>query len=1146
MFLSEAQVLLLLFWFFFCWLINYLNSCICKRVVLWSYRESAQVALAARSDTAEVLSLLDREEKELEAVEKSAVSKEVAILPCEETPEEECFFECIPEEECLAVGNSPQQTMSGEYLDQTSQIREDWETGKLWSPSQLVAALRANAARMAKPVLDSEDGRVGTPGAQFSKDMVFAARSSPLLRGIRTLVRRGSVLDRDNILVSVEETTKAELVVYPGYCDPAAVQGAEADAFPLSKRDRATASVAAYNELPSISEARLRKLLEKDFKSGGVVAMDISVQSHIGQKTPIVAFCSILDSSTNDFAESMQVAWYMNLAEGTCKILSVPLVNFPLSRELDLVDSYLKRLYLATYIYNSRGFTKGSAMFSYGIVSFSEYKPTINNVASRVAVEWDSVQKQQLKGERVVSGLNLLTTMQKQHDIDIPDIPATDWVCRAPRTAKPIIEIGSSGLKMPDFTSLRGGSFRAPPVPFGFTQGRRSTSSVVREWKPHECCNANCKACGKDGPPAYVDPSYQPCQACGNGPELFAADDPYLLDGSMPNHSTYVQHGIAERAPIYGLFPRFADKTLEGPLQLRTHIADVEISNLRAGYVIQTWSVASILNSNEPQGEFNKFQAILRYIRAGQLRVYIKVTSCLPISVVGLLKLSYTMRSGAVVQQGSHLKSVTLLPGIVFDGTRDTSAKIIVQVPSCHSIAPTSDFYHDLGTMFLACLTDYTSSAVLRSSFEIEVGIESGASLYENAYGNTMCMLGLTPPENVYVASQMLNISLDTTSPSFTQWRMPIIPSITFSEGNEYHPGLNASLFEHFGGWKGKCLFRFYAIAPALATGTFLVSFLPSANIENRKIPVSMLKAIGTGSNAFPSIELDLRTSNHAYFHVDFRDWKGFYPTGSGVEAHKPGKCRDFPWAVVTQTSRLTSNDRTYNKFRLYLELVEITECQFIGGTWVSPSRVLLPPMALGNAPQAMNCWFSAACLSRWRKDSYWVIPVGPQISQFVTFQGYDGANTKNCFMRHRASETAFWSGTIHYRFRTLDHLPCWAVYTSNPTLFHISSMFKEKRDVDILSGSTQVFTMEYNNQTCLEVTVPMNECFDRFSNQVPSSEEQVRFSYNGFIYFALPDFHNGCEIYLDVKLGEDFSFQGYSLGSSITLVEPVNIPVFK
>uniref|UniRef100_A0AAT9JAW7 Polyprotein n=1 Tax=Logan nepovirus TaxID=3115782 RepID=A0AAT9JAW7_9SECO len=165
-----------------------------------------------------------------------------------------------------------------------------------------------------------------------------------------------------------------------------------------------------YTPLPQFSERQLRHLLDKqEMKSSGITAIDLAIQSHVGEATPMTGFCTIMDGNNGDPNLAALSGSKFDLGRDRCQVITLPLVNINLNELAKQVNEENKtRLYLATLFNNSCGFYSGKCIFQYGTSQLLEHRPDAYTNQTLCKDEWlDIEQRNQKKGCRILKGFNV-------------------------------------------------------------------------------------------------------------------------------------------------------------------------------------------------------------------------------------------------------------------------------------------------------------------------------------------------------------------------------------------------------------------------------------------------------------------------------------------------------------------------------------------------------------------------------------------------------------------------------------------------------------------------------------------------------------------------------------------------------------------
>ncbi|BAJ16224.1 polyprotein [Melon mild mottle virus] len=251
---------------------------------------------------------------------------------------------------------------------------------------------------------------------------------------------------------------------------------------PKLRPDEKLECVPIFSPLPRCLEETVRRLLEAGWKNTSSVCTDILVQSHLGVGTPVSALLTIVDSRTDDATEALLCGAFIKLGSDFAKFLSTPLINFPLSKEIQDLDQYLGGLRLVTYLNNVQGFYEGTPLFSYGTVEFQEHRPVVSSV-TRTREGWDDlIANNERQGFRVQAGFNTIQPIEKDTQPMLPDFPDFDLVSVPRQVQRPIL-VGQDGVQAPlqRCSSVRVPGFRmAGGAPrFSVERGRVSRQTDV-------------------------------------------------------------------------------------------------------------------------------------------------------------------------------------------------------------------------------------------------------------------------------------------------------------------------------------------------------------------------------------------------------------------------------------------------------------------------------------------------------------------------------------------------------------------------------------------------------------------------------------------------------------------------------------------
>nr|WNK15278.1 MAG: polyprotein [Nepovirus sp. 'monocotyledonae'] len=240
------------------------------------------------------------------------------------------------------------------------------------------------------------------------------------------------------------------------------------DMIPVSMQPR---NKPIFTPLPRMTEEELRRLAEAGRGAVNSVALDIGIQSHIAQGSPVVGFFNIMDTRVLDPQHASLCAAYVDLGRSRGKILSLPLTNFPISEALDEYDDVLHGLCLSTHFENPVGFRDGARALSYGTLEFQEYTDNAYSDFSRVKDNWDMIAKvQDIPEDRVLAGFSVLGAVSKNYNTPLPQFQAIDII--SPPRRKPPCTSFDNVENFIAKDSKR--SFRMPDNGFPTTTGRKS------------------------------------------------------------------------------------------------------------------------------------------------------------------------------------------------------------------------------------------------------------------------------------------------------------------------------------------------------------------------------------------------------------------------------------------------------------------------------------------------------------------------------------------------------------------------------------------------------------------------------------------------------------------------------------------------
>uniref|UniRef100_A0AAT9JAT1 Polyprotein n=1 Tax=Pternopetalum trichomanifolium cheravirus TaxID=3115785 RepID=A0AAT9JAT1_9SECO len=997
-----------------------------------------------------------------------------------------------------------------EAVTRSEQIRKDLGLGQLFSPEQMRLAIIAQAQKRTKSVASSEDGHIGTAGVALTKQLVFQNRANPILRGVRTLFTHGVSQGCDDILVLVEETTKMELVTFPGYVKPDLIS---------STSSEVQSSVATYTELPSISEEKIRNLLERGFKTGSTVAMDINIQSHIGQKTPLFAFCAIMDSYSNDFNESLQVGFYLNLAEGVCKALTVPLINYPLSYELDMWDSYIKRLYLVTYFYNSRGFIKGMPMFSYGVIGFSEFKPSINNLGSRVSLSWDQVQRKQLRGERVISGLNLITHVQKSVNVEIPDIPASIFKCREPLGHSSYISMMNNGFDTSALVNLRGGSVRVPKIDFhldGLVEGRRSLSNpIVRNFSLDPNTHATA-------------PHFSSCVA--EGPDFTTIVYPTLDQGNLLDSNMELEAQISE---LYGesvlTLANLVPKSFDPEFFIGQQIKNYELQFLRnqvvVGTVLSAVAVTDILAGNSMPSQ------LVRQIISGNLALEVKAEVSLVKSAAFTLKLCYD-ESEQVADDAVDVEAIRPLPGVIFS-SQETSGVFSFSLESLGPFVDLSRRTHLGKILLVAWSPPNQTTADIPQQFNCNIDIHV-ANLQSYTY---------SVAQGPICSFSHGNVHLTLDSHTFESNR---VSHLVVVDVNPWEPRLYTSAFASitpfFEGYVADFILSWHLAISAFSSGKLYIFPVydqqTAQNVSKTKLDQAGVVAMDVALRRSGKIRIPFHSWFGSYNRTYFPRVGFFAPAGISGPQNETGRLSLQIDAIVKFSGRGIGVRRHFDLVDPSPMPESSSSESPVESSNDRPRPYNLRNLRRGQSPyNYIDIWLHAATVTSEQfgnNHGVWHIPVSPfnMANRIFDDNGVAQFNTRvsqgDNWLHFMSRSHLYWRGSLCYQFRVN--------YQSRNNASHALEAYYSSSFQNISGFNNPTIAPTYSTSFCtgnsfvLDVEIPYYST-SKWLRTIPDARTDYALQncFNGLLTFQLPQLP-WFDIQVWVKPGQDFILNRFRL----------------
>uniref|UniRef100_A0AAT9JAT2 Polyprotein n=1 Tax=Rhododendron lacteum nepovirus TaxID=3115775 RepID=A0AAT9JAT2_9SECO len=348
----------------------------------------------------------------------------------------------------------------GEY--DAEMQRELGESSNVPEPASVVNLLRARQGRTKVP--NSGESRIARE--RKKKEAKIQLVEHDVFHAPKTLEKIKSILPLSWRIDDVMDDVQTSVLV-----------PSEQMTVRMPKKLAGSEASYCFTILPTASLRTARKTLEAGWRNTDMVAVVIHIQSHMPQGVPIMALCVIRDTRTTDIEESILCGAWVDLGAGRSQLINLPLVNYPLND--DCVDEYLTGICLCTIFHNVKGYGSDTIMFSYGIVNFVEHKRNTHTDMSLMKNSWAEITARNNRGDptRIVGGLGVLKTLEKDMRQELPDIP----VCAIPPlpNVKPgTVKIG--GGVVTSSSLLRQNSFQLGRMSMGEATGRNPT---VQTWE---------------------------------------------------------------------------------------------------------------------------------------------------------------------------------------------------------------------------------------------------------------------------------------------------------------------------------------------------------------------------------------------------------------------------------------------------------------------------------------------------------------------------------------------------------------------------------------------------------------------------------------------------------------------------------------
>ncbi|DAZ91068.1 TPA_asm: polyprotein [Orobanche cernua secovirus] len=865
--------------------------------------------------------------------------------------------------------------------------------------------------------------------------------------------------------------------------------------------------------LPLGATEDLRKLAEQGFRCVDVSALDLHIQSHVGQGSPVTAVVALMDSRWGDnWQRSMLASGEFDLGEGKPRLFTLPLVNFSVG---DLVDEFDQcPLYLSISYNGLQPSWKGHTVMTVGEIRFGEFYKVTYSPYTRMKDSFGKILSDR-DSSRIVAGLHSLKTAEMDYTEVLPEEGKNLTIWTRPGKSVPQL-VGSRTSKLQaDFTrsasSISSLRRRAPP--------RNSVDAWVKKQAQHahssDCCDSD---------------------ATGNMINVAEGTTSYTDEGAK-----VTIQGLAEPAPIIKMHL----KQSALPLLTNAFIKEVNIQSkvesLHEGTGLMAYSIKTLLN----HGGMLAAQR-LSHIGGAQITIRAEISLTVPAQTVGLFKAVYDM--GSSIKGSTSLHGLAHLPGPVIDGVNEAKMSLLITPPVLGQTASLRSTT-GLGQLFVGALIKPDAGTQETITTRVRFFVHSIDSWYDSAIGHSFtfssCNLSLAPG-SLYIGDPTISVSLSVDSPVGTQWRAPILPNRGVWRPNVWYPNCSSPLLENYRMWRGRCYFRYYVVAPPLSRGNFAIMALPPGSFKTGKVDMNRIYSSENGITPFTVANIDLSNNRHGFLEVDFTSWKGYFPAGCSGNSYTD--VTGCPWMAIVQMSNLTSLNKDFNKFHLYLELVEIKDCLLDGPSFVPQTRITLPDYsksayqstATGNSGQCDADWMYAGIMTKWPKSQTWVsFPVSPALNIFpLKFAHKDFAveNATPNVLVHRAQGSYMWQGGLGYKFLLNRAKPLIGAYTAL-ALEQFPHGFLEygPNTPNPMRGNQTIFGTDNSTEYSCELVVPGNPVYNfLFSGQAAKTTQRA-YTYNGWVFLCLPPWEEHLNCKFLIRVLQDFRLGGFRPPSQVT-----------
>ncbi|ALT45951.1 polyprotein [Currant latent virus] len=954
--------------------------------------------------------------------------------------------------------------MSGETSRNQLEASEVPDQLRVQTPAQMLATLRkesakrkAAAAKAAMPY--SDDLFVGSELTYLDKHDVF----SPGLSSLRRFF--SSPAPEESVVVTHPMSVQSQVVRYQR---------------PRTNQDP---YVATYTPLPHIGEEQARKLMEKGFSNSSNVALDISLQSHVPQGTPLMAMCAVMDSRTEDPNEALQVAGYFDLGRDRCELITLPLVNFPLNKE-DF-DDYLRGLYLCTLFHNVRGFQDNTALCSYSAVGFDQHRQTPRCIRSRVRTSWEEILARNNKSDRtrVISGQNLLNIVEKDSNEAIPDLMKHSFRCIPPSRGFPQTTLLTSegDLKRPSILARSISTRFTIPLNMSYT-GRESFS------RGRNSVGAS-TSCSRQDPDLLE----------GQGPDLDFSQIvfPTVVEKNFLNPKYEVTTTLKE---LYGdsfetlevSTPHsYGGEKLKGKVFYSNHLT-FQRDDLVAGKILASFNLSEVFSSP------NLGSLLFSEIMSGFATLRVTVKVLLNKYTAFALKILYD-ELGQVNVNETDFNKISVLPGAIFSSQEEQfSFDFELFTPG---VAINFKANEGFGRIDLAALSSCNLTEHMPDSFGCTFNfsvVDISTTFYNLGESNLLEV----PNFPVHLTNETQGMMVSAT---------PIVKVFhlnLYKEGSFFNKF--QSLLNHLEGYSGDLVVDWLITASALTNGrVYILPIFDNNNFET----FSEEKLLQCGYSA-KQTSLDRR----GVVHLPFNSWYGSYTRNK-----YPSLAFYFPDGVcgpVGETVHITVNiARVLNLLgvghRLFKELS-------LEGQGPNLYSYYLHYLHCGNVQDA---WLN--------KGGLWCVPVSPLnlaahhlVGDKIKFNTDFVTKTRN-WLHSAAASSAYWRGSLTYQLRvTFDkrssaNRKLVAFYTT-----HNQGLFGYTR---ACVGNTGI-SSTIGDTFSVDITIPF------MKPTMWLQTYRVKFDYststNGCVYFQLPT-KGATSVQLWVRANHDLNCTRFRLNST-------------